>query len=176
MRAARRYLTPPPSASVKSLLLGIALLLAGQLSAEPYTFLEARASEGDGMYTLLRRHGLPLNSCYQDQFRHLNELPPEHTLHTGKSYRLPVLVYAYDGKSIRSTLGIDDLPLARRIQAYNRGRERAGQHTAAYEETRELWVPYGLLFCESEEGGSVVASGFDEAPAAPAEAASDRFV
>ena len=169
MRASGCYLASPPPTPVKTLLLGATLLLlVGRLSAEPYTFLEALAAEGDGMYTLLRRHGLPITSCYQEQFRHLNRLPPEHTLHTGQSYRLPILVYAYDGTSIRSTLGIDDLPLARRIQAYNRGRERAGQHEAAYEQTRELWVPYGLLFCESGDGG--LAEGAGAPPAAPAEA------
>ena len=166
---------------MKSTRLGIvALLLTGLQAlawaapAEPYTFLEAAAERGDGMYTLLRRYGLPLNSCYQDQFRHLNGLESEQTLHAGRSYRLPVLVYAYDGRSIRSTLGVDDLPLARRIQAYNRARERAEQQRGAYERTRELWVPYGLLFCDREADAPPPAA-VDAAPSpekldAPAEA------
>ena len=152
---------------MKPLLLGLSLVLVAVCArAEPYSFLEARAEAGDGMYTLLRRYGLPRSSCYQDQFRHLNDLPPEHTLHAGRPYRLPVLVYAYDGTSIRSTLGLDDLPLARVIQRYNREREAADQQAGAYEETGELWVPYGLLFCDREGGAPEVA----EAAPAPAEA------
>ena len=152
---------------MKPFVLGLALALAAVCArAEPYSFLEARAEDGDGMYTLLRRYGLPRSSCYRDQFRHLNDLPPEHTLHVGRPYRLPVLVYAYDGTPIRSTLGVDDLALARLIQRYNRDREAADQQAGAYEETGELWVPYGLLFCDREGGAPELAA---DAPA-PAEA------
>ena len=176
---ALRNTAPAP---VKSLALAAALAaLSVAARAEPYTYLTAVAEPGDGMYALLRRFGLPASNCYQDRFLALNRLGAEEPLHAGRDYRVPVLVYAYDGRSIRTTIGLRDLPLARSIQAYNRGREAAGQHAAPYEQSRELWVPYGLLFCESATGAAPLSPAPAEAtavlvsrdtrePAAPARA------
>ena len=161
-----------------------ALLLALSttlLHAEPYTFLTVTARDGDGMFALLRRYGLAPNSCNQRQFNALNRLAPGADLHAGSDYRVPVCVYAYNGRSIRSTLGIDDLPLARSIQSYNRAQRKAGHRAAAYERDRELWVPYSLLFCDGAiavaaaepapaPGGSAAESSGPRPPAAPAEA------
>jgi len=119
--------------------------------AEPYTFLEAVAENGDGMYALLRRYDLPPNSCNQDAFLSINGLSAKQPLHIGSSYKVPVLIYTYNGKSIRSTLGINDLPLAKRIQAYNRSRVKAGQQESQYEKSKTLWVPYEYLLCEEDE-------------------------
>lgn len=124
-------------------------LLAFTALAEPYEYLTVEAKSGDGMYALLRRYGLSATTCYVDQFKHLNSLSAKHVIHAGRSYRLPVLVYTYDGRSIRSTLGIKDLALARRIQRYNRAREYDGLHERAYEKSKRLWVPYCLLFSDT---------------------------
>ncbi|MFK8056723.1 MAG: N-acetylmuramoyl-L-alanine amidase [Saprospiraceae bacterium] len=149
---------------MSKLLYTLALLIALPLAAiaEPYTFLEVVAENGDGMYALLRRYDLPPNSCNQDAFQSINSLSAKQALRVGKKYKVPVLIYTYNGKSIRSTLGINDLPLAKRIQAYNRSRVKAGQQTAEYEESKALWVPYDYVLCENE--AELIA------PLAPAEA------
>ncbi len=142
--------------------LGAVVLLAVLLAALPQRlsaadsvpFLTATAREGDGLYTLLRRYELPINTCYQRKFEEINGLSPKRVIRAGRDYRLPVLVYAYNGKSIRSTIGVDDLEIARQIQRYNRGRERAKQQATPYEQSRKLWVPYGLLFCGSDPGAA----------------------
>lgn len=141
------------SNTVSKLLYTLAMLIALPIAAiaEPYTFLETVAQNGDGMYALLRRYDLPPNSCNQDAFQSINGLAPNQSLHAGKTYKVPVLIYTYNGKSIRSTLGIDDLPLAKQIQAYNRSRVKAGQQTEEYERSKALWVPYDYLLCETEE-------------------------
>ena len=134
-------------------------------SAEPYTYLRATAAPGDGMYALLRRYGLAPNSCYQDQFRHLNGLTAKQVIQAGREYQLPVLVYRYDGTSIRSTIGVRDLGLARRIQRYNRDLRKAGRRTEAYEQDRALWVPYCLLFDDAADD----AADDDDAASEPAQ-------
>jgi len=149
---------------VSKLLLTLAMLIALPFAAiaEPYTFLEAVADNGDGMYALLRRYDLPPNSCNQDAFQSINGLLAKQPLQAGKTYKVPVLIYTYNGKSIRSTLGINDMALAKQIQAYNRSRVKAGQQTAEYEQSKSLWVPYDYLLCETEP--------FELKPLAPAEA------
>ena len=140
---------------LKSLIFGLfCLLISTPLLAEPYSYLSTVAQAGDGMYALLRRYDLPVNSCYTNKFRNLNSLSEKQVLLVGQEYKLPILVYSYNEKSIRTTLGIKDLALAKKIQAYNRARETAGQQQQPYEKSLSLWVPYGILFCESEEGGA----------------------
>jgi len=139
------------SNTVSKLLYTLALVILVPIAAiaEPYTFLEAVAQQGDGMYALLRRFDLPPNSCNQEAFQSINSLSAKQPLHAGKTYKVPVLIYTYNGKSIRSTLGIKDLSLAKRIQAYNRSRVEAGQQTNEYEKSKSLWVPYNYLLCET---------------------------
>lgn len=144
-----------------TLALGILLPIAA--IAEPYTFLEAVAQQGDGMYALLRRFDLPPNSCNQEAFQSINSLSAKQALHAGETYKIPVLIYTYNGKSIRTTIGIKDLALAKKIQAYNRSRVKAGQQTSEYEISKSLWVPYDYVLCEVDQRG-------ENDPLAPAEA------
>ena len=140
------------SASCKraAAILCLSLLIPLLSWAQPYTFLSVEAQANDGMFALLRRYGLPTTSCYQRKFLDLNELSIEDALFTGRSYRVPVLVYTYNERSIRTTIGIENLPLARQIQDFNRTLENRNAKRGAYEQSRELWVPYGLLFCDPD--------------------------
>lgn len=116
--------------------------------AEPYTFLEAVAENGDGMFALLRRFDLPPTGCNQDAFRSINSLSAKQPLKAGTKYKVPVLIYTYNGKSIRSTIGIKDLELAKQIQSYNRSRVKSGQQKKQYEKSKVLWVPYEYVLCD----------------------------
>ena len=116
--------------------------------APPATYVEAVARDGEGVYALLRRYGLPVDDCHVGRLRELNGLTPRQYLRRGQTYVLPVYRYAYDGESIRTTIGDPDLGVARAIQRYNRARERDGLQASAYEETAELWVPLGLVGCD----------------------------
>ncbi len=113
-------------------------------------FIEATALDGEGTLALLRRYDLPTDACHLDKFYELNSLSAKQALHRDRNYRLPLLRFDYDGKSIRSTIGREDLVLAKAVQAYNRERQQAGQQAKSYEQSRELWVPYGLLRCTAK--------------------------
>jgi N-acetylmuramoyl-L-alanine amidase len=109
-------------------------------ASEP-SFHKVDVREGEGVYSLLRRYGLSDQSSIS-KFYELNKLNPEAPLIVGKEYYLPVLVYQYDGKSIRSTIGIDDWDLAVRIAAFNRTLQERGLRETSYEKSKILWVPY----------------------------------
>ncbi len=148
------------------------LLLAGALgglraqtgaSDDPDALLFVRASvnQGEGLYGLLRRYGLPVDNCHVAKFRELNGLSAKQDLKLHRGYALPLILYAYDGKSIRSTIGDDNLDLARTIQQYNRAREVDGLQAEAYEKSKQLWVPFGLVACHdgAPKPPAVVADG-----------------
>ncbi|MBN2356474.1 N-acetylmuramoyl-L-alanine amidase [candidate division KSB1 bacterium] len=95
------------------------------------------------MYSLLRRYLLKPNNAAVDRFWQLNsdQLKKGRYLHLHQEYKLPVYIVYYDGVSIRSSIGVNDMALARRIQAYNEQVVRHGLKKKSYRVGKELWVP-----------------------------------
>lgn len=114
----------------------------------PY-FHTFEAKSGDGILIVLNRYELDEFDCNMDKFLELNKLTKNDFLLAGKEYKLPVLVYKYNGKSIRSTLGIDDYETAKRIANYNRLVQNRSLRKTDYESSHILWVPYHELNCPS---------------------------
>lgn len=104
--------------------------------------------EGDGIYSLLRRYDLQ-NPCDQAQFLKINDLKKTSSIHKHVQYQLPVYIYQYDGKSIRSTIGVNDWDKAVRIKKYNDQLRKRGLRKSTYQSSKLLWVPYRELHCES---------------------------
>lgn len=113
------------------------------LATEPVHH-KAAALEGEGIYALLRRHGLSDQESV-NKFYELNKMKPGDHLIAGRKYALPILVYDYDGKSIRSTIGINDWDMAIRIADFNKSLQQRGVRTSSYEQSKVLWVPYHEL-------------------------------
>lgn len=111
-------------------------------------YLKVKAQKGDGIYLLLGRFGLDQSDCNMDKFCRLNRLKRNSYLMVGRSYYLPIQRYTYNGRSIRSTVGINDWHTAKQIERYNdlmcdlklkTENFRYGQ--------RELWCPHHLRAC-----------------------------
>ena len=121
------------------LLLGI-LLTSFTIDKEP-AYQTAPAKNGDGVYSLLRRYQLLNSSDNINKFYAINGLGANANLVRGKTYKLPVLLYTYDGVSIRSSIGMDDIEIAKRIEAYNLSILNLGIVERHYSESKTLWVP-----------------------------------
>ncbi len=126
------------------------LLTATTLHAGEPQHLKVKANPGDGVYSLLNRYNLNQSKCNLDYLRSINNLSDNLKLIIGKSYNLPILVYQYNGKSIRSTTGNNDWDLAKKIQAYNENMHKAGLKSKDYRSDNILWVPYEYLHCGGE--------------------------
>ena len=110
-------------------------------------YLQVKAQQGDGVLSLLQTYQLKAWRCNIDQFYTINNLAKDSPLSVNQAYLLPILVYQYDGRSIRSTININDRPLAERIQVYN---ERMHQRQLLLQDYRVglvLWVPFHELYC-----------------------------
>ncbi len=110
-------------------------------------YYEVTAVKGDGIYSLLRKYELDAYSCNFDQFYALNKLKKNAPLYIGKRYILPIIVYQFNGKTIRSTIGVDNWDLAVKIQQYNERMYESKIKTASFKSDMELWVPYHELNC-----------------------------
>ncbi len=110
-------------------------------------YLKVEALPGDGVYALLRRYGLDRNSCNHEQFYKLNQLRKNSILKIGQSYILPIQLYTFNGKTIRSSVGIDDWDKAKNIEIYNDAMLRDGYKDKSFRDDKVLWVPWHLLNC-----------------------------
>lgn len=112
----------------------------------PY-FHEVKPSEGDGIYSLLRKYDLMIHPCNVEKFLELNQLTKKSVIHTYKKYKLPIYIYSYNGKSIRSTIGDNDWDKATRIKRYNEKILKRGKRKTSYLDSKILWVPYHEINC-----------------------------
>ena len=112
--------------------------------------VEVSVEKGDGINSLLRKYQI-YNPCNISFFRQANKLRKNQGLRLGKTYRLPIYVYTYNGKSIRSTTGNNDRPWAEKIQLYNEIMHQSGLKKGDYRTDRVLWVPYHQIHCKSQD-------------------------
>ena len=110
-------------------------------------YLTTKAKEGDGVFALLRRFELEDYDCNIDQFYALNDMDENDPLIENKSYKIPIRIFPYNGKSIRSTIDIDDLSQAKRIEEFNEKMYAKRLKKGKLEKGNELWVPYHELGC-----------------------------
>ncbi len=125
----------------------LCLAAASPAHAESANYLKTTARPGDGILSLLRRYELEQYSCNHEQFYKLNSLKKNAPLHVNKEYVLPIQLYAFNGRTIRSTVGIDDWDKAVRIQEYNERMVEQGLCPELFKTSKVLWVPYHLLHC-----------------------------
>ncbi len=117
-----------------------------QTDADAENFLMATARSGEDALELLDRYGLASFSCNVSQFLKINDLE-NNRLKTGASYRVPVIVVVYNGKSIRTTLNIEDWKKAKRIEEYNKMAQRKSLRPDYFIENKRLWVPWHEINC-----------------------------
>lgn len=116
-------------------------------SNEAIGFYKAPALPGDGVYSLMRRYQLDSYSCNFNQFYELNKLKKNASLRAGREYLLPILLYNFNGRTIRSSIGIDNWDMAVRIQNYNEQMFENALRDTPFKKDKLLWVPYHELNC-----------------------------
>lgn len=119
-------------------------------TAKSPEFHRVAAQSGDGIFSLLRRYELSKHACNLEKFYELNHIKKNAALQVGKKYYIPVLLYAYNGKSIRSTIEINEWQRAVRIQKYNERMLAEKNRRMTFQKSKILWVPYHELNCASD--------------------------
>ena len=119
------------------------------LSAEGSRMLEVNPKSGDGIYSLLRRYHVE-HKCDIDYFYQTNKLQKDDVLKVHKKYTLPIYLFTYNDKSIRSTIGNDNWDKAKRIQEFNELLYKNKYKTADYRKDRQLWVLYSEIHCDAD--------------------------
>jgi N-acetylmuramoyl-L-alanine amidase len=116
----------------------------------PDTWLTTVALPNETVSELLSRFGLIDFRCNVSQFCKINKVQEKQKLRAEAVYKLPVLVYTYNGKSIRTTLGIADWKVAKRIEEFNRWAVEEGLRSDNFIVSKKLWTPWHEFYCPDE--------------------------
>ncbi len=122
-------------------------------AADPY-FHRVKPRSGDNIQRFLARYKLEKDQCNFKTFYELNGLNAQSKLKSKKSYKIPVLIYDYNGKSIKTTLGIDSWEKALRIKRYNEYLQAKNLRQLDIASSSILWVPYHELGCQGGPGSA----------------------
>lgn len=131
------------------LLSGLLFVLLQSSVADEH-FYRVAATAGDNQSNLLERYRLSGYQCNFEKFRKLNGLNAKSLLIEGQSYYLPILVYTYNGKSIRTSADLKDWKQALRVKEFNEYMLRKGLRKHSFEDSKILWVPWHEASCIGE--------------------------
>lgn len=117
---------------------------------DPPEYLLVSAGKGDNVPSLMERYGLSEVDCNVTHFFKINNLKQDYRLKTGAMYKLPIEIRKYNGKSIRTSLNIEDWKTAVRIETYNKEAKEKGLRDDNFLTSKQLWVPHHELHCTEE--------------------------
>ncbi len=106
-------------------------------------YLIIKPKPGDGIYSILRRYGIAINTQSLQWFKKNNagQFNSRGGLSMSKLYRLPIVIRKFNGQNIRSSIGNNDYDYAKSIELYNLRLWRRGIKKADFRISGQLWVP-----------------------------------
>lgn len=121
-----------------------AFATTGYSSDPASNYVKASAQKGDGANSLLRRYHIK-PECAIREFYKINRMKYGAGLQVKRVYKLPIQIEKFNGKTIRSSIGIDDYDLAKSIQDYNDKLKKEKLRKTDFRKSKVLWVPFDLL-------------------------------
>jgi N-acetylmuramoyl-L-alanine amidase len=114
-------------------------------------FISVSAKKGSGILDLLDKYKLTKSDQNIQLFTKINSdlLDKNGGLLLNQTYILPIQIANFDGKTIRSSLKINDFQLAKKIESYNFLVEKAKIKSGNFKKTKELWIPTEILIIDS---------------------------
>ncbi|MBC7885304.1 MAG: N-acetylmuramoyl-L-alanine amidase [Saprospiraceae bacterium] len=132
--------------------------ISSALIAKDATYYSAKVKDGENIPGFLNRHNLSPHVCNIDLFCDINKIKNRNVIIARKEYLLPVKLYKFNGKSIRSTLGIKDKEVAKRIELFNTKLVSLGIKPNTKSGNDFLWVPLEEFDCKSKSDTKEIVS------------------
>jgi N-acetylmuramoyl-L-alanine amidase len=119
--------------------------------AETHNHAVARVKKGENIEKLLKRHLLTPHNCNIDAFCDINNVKKKNKILAGKVYKLPIVIMPFNGKNIRTSIGISDIDLAKKIEKLNTDLLKEGIRDKNYKDNKKLWVPVAEFECDKQD-------------------------
>lgn len=131
----------------KIFLLVILAVSTLSIYSQNFEYLKVKPKTGDGILNLLYRYYLPTDQATINLFYDINKnkFDKNNNLLKGFKYNLPVAIYKFNKKNIRSSIGISDYNLAKEIEIYNKKLIENGLIHKSYKKSKKIYVPLYLL-------------------------------
>jgi len=131
----------------KFFLLVILTVSTLSIYSQNFEYLKVKPKTGDGILNLLYRYYLPTDQANINLFYEINKnkFDKNNNLLKAYKYNLPVAVYPFNKKNIRSSIGIADFNLAKEIEVYNQKLLENALIQKSYKKRKKLYVPLYLL-------------------------------
>ena len=129
---------------MKIVLFFIVLIFVLQnISAQEIEYVTTTAQKGDIIKTVFLRYNIPFNKQTIKRFKNLNrgKFVKNDGLIAHIDYALPILIYPYNGKSIRGSIGKNDYDFAKKIEQYNNNLFAQQVKPADFRIDKQIWVP-----------------------------------
>ncbi len=127
-------------------------VVSGQLNGQNNPYWQARLTKAMTAADLLTIYRLDAYDCNVQYFLKINNLSTKNApLKSGQTVNLPVWVYKYNDKTIRSSVGIGDLAVAKMIQSFNVEMNKLSLRANTYQSSGLLLVPYHALNCPNSK-------------------------
>jgi N-acetylmuramoyl-L-alanine amidase len=116
-------------------------------------YVTVKPKLGEGTSVLLNRYKLPADKENISLFKELNpkKFDKKGGLLKGQTYKLPIKIVQFNGKSIRSSVDGISKDVAQKIEDINRKFLEAGLTEKSYKKSKLLWVPVYLLSNDSDK-------------------------
>ncbi|MCE5305721.1 N-acetylmuramoyl-L-alanine amidase, partial [bacterium] len=138
-------------------------------------YLQIKPHKGDGIYSLLKKYELPNDSSYFNKFVELNKsrLSGKNEIFSHYEYKMPILIFEYNGINIRSSIGIDNYDIALEIQNWNNKLLKNKIKPQGYKISKEIWVPFHYIKSQSKSNEQVDEN--ESSDKVPAEITTKKF-
>lgn len=131
---------------IRVIIILFSILLFTNTSIYSNDLVKYKARKGETIISMLKRLHLESDKKNIDLFTSINpEIPKSKKLTANSLYFLPIEKIDFDGKTIRSTLNINDYQLAKKIEKFNSNVVKSGFKKASYIVDKVLWVPQNYL-------------------------------
>jgi N-acetylmuramoyl-L-alanine amidase len=145
-------MTAAYSTAQKALIGCLFFFVSGQLHGQDHPYWPIRLARNMTATELLAKFQLDGYDCNAQFFQKINNLSSKNAdLKNGQTVNLPVWIYKYNDKTIRSSIGTTDLDVAKMVQSYNTDMSRIGLRNTTYQSSGLVLVPYHALNCRTSK-------------------------
>ena len=129
---------------MKKVLVFVVLIFVFQkITAQEIEYVTATAQKNDRIKTIFSRYNIPINKQTIKRFKNLNrgKFVKNDGLIAHIEYTLPILIYPYNGKSIRTSIGNNDFENAKKVEQYNDNLFAQRVKPGDFRVDKQIWVP-----------------------------------
>jgi N-acetylmuramoyl-L-alanine amidase len=136
---------------IRILLLVIATVFFTSNSYSSENHAVAKVKKGENIELLLKRHLLSPHNCNIKEFVKINKITSKNKIIAGKIYKLPLVIVPFNGKNIRTSTGINDLHIAKKIEKLNTDLLAKGIRDQHFKKSKKIWVPTAEFGCAEDD-------------------------